>query len=77
MRKINNTLRTYNKCVDLKLKRELYILDSVVPKLYCLLKIHKLGKSVRLIVSAIVALTLKVSISHFSNVVKNFFKIYQ
>ena len=64
------SLQACNNLVTTDIRRRLHVSNPVIPKLYCLPKIHKPGKSVRPIVSAIDAPTSKLSkwlTSEFNN----------
>lgn len=50
---VRNVVKTCNNLITPSLKNKLHISNPKVPRLYCLPKIHKPGKSVRPIVSAI------------------------
>lgn len=61
---VNLTKQTLKNCpniLDQKTRFSLVISNPIVPRLYCLPKIHKPGKSVRPIVSAIDSPTYKIS----------------
>ena len=61
---INEVRNTFKNCKNLitpGLKNRLHVSNPTVPRLYCLPKIHKPGKSVRPIVSAIGSPTCQLS----------------
>ena len=61
IREVNNVLKRCKHLVTPVIKYKLHVSNPIVPKLYCLPKIHKPGKFVRPIVSAISAPTSRIS----------------